>query len=98
MSSTVNNCCGYRGAAGGRAGHRIEDVIPSSAGSGETHSLRRRRRDRQPLRAGRFVKPLMARRSCKGLMASGGRSLETQCGEWVEWTLLYAVAALDSRD
>ena len=38
MSSTVNNCCGYRDAAGGRAGHRIEDVIPSSAGSGETHS------------------------------------------------------------
>ena len=38
----------------------------------ESNSLRRRKRDRQLLKAGRFVKLLMARRSWKGRMASGG--------------------------
>ncbi len=72
----------------------IRQKMPSPLCRLGRNSLRRRRRDPQPLPAGRFVRLLMARRSWKALMASGGRRAETRCREWGESTLLFAGATV----
>ena len=56
----------------GRSAHNSINSQSSRLTDSSSNSLRRRKRDRQLLKAGRFVKLLMARRSWKGRMASGG--------------------------